>query len=280
MHDWALLIFTVCMQAAIGGILALSIFYQKVSKIGKELTFSAMRIPLLVITGLSIIGLGASFAHLGAPENAFNTIRNLGSSWMSREILTTGLFIGAVCVTTGLAFVQKKVNPWLLLISSLIGLFDIYCMSAIYSNSLISGWHSVNTFTSFYGTALVLGPILALSFIVLALRNNDEIIQIMVKYSFMAALFGVAVQLVGVALASTMVPEVNMISGANALSALEGYQGTVVLRWIIEVIGVGVLGYMSLAVNKKISLSFAYVALVALMVAEGISRYVFYVMGA
>ncbi|PLR84866.1 dimethyl sulfoxide reductase anchor subunit family protein [Bacillus sp. V33-4] len=280
MNEWALLIFTVCMQAAIGGMFMLWLFHRKLSKMGEEKTFSMMRIPLLAIAGLSIIGLGASFAHLGAPSNAFNTIRHLGSSWMSREILATGLFIGAACVTTGLAFVQKKVNPWLLLVSSLIGLVDIYCMAAIYANTLVSGWHSINTFTSFYGTAFVLGPVLAASFIAPLLRNKQSEAEAngLVKYAFYMAIFGIAVQIVGVALFSSAMPEVNMISGTNAMTGLEAYQGTVALRWIIEVMGVGVLGYLSMA-NRKVSLSFAYVALAALVFAEGMSRYVFYVLG-
>ncbi|RSK54648.1 dimethyl sulfoxide reductase anchor subunit family protein [Bacillus canaveralius] len=280
MNEWALLIFTVCMQAAIGGMLVLSLFYRKLSKSGAERTFAMMRTSLLAIVGLSIIGLAASFAHLGAPSNAFNTIRHLGSSWMSREILATGLFIGAACVTTGLAFVQKNVNPWLLLVSSLIGLVDIYCMAAIYANTLVSGWHSINTFTSFYGTAFVLGPVLAASFNAPLLRNKQSEAEAngLVKYAFYMAIFGIAVQIVGVALFSSAMPEVNMISGTNAMTGLEAYQGTVALRWIIEVIGVGVLGYLSMA-NRKVSLSFAYVALAALVFAEGMSRYVFYVLG-
>ncbi|PLR77451.1 cyclic nucleotide-binding protein [Bacillus sp. V3-13] len=280
MHEWALLIFTVCMQAAIGGMLMLWLFYRKLAKMGGEKTFVMMRIPLLVIAGLSIIGLGASFAHLGAPSNAFNTIRHLGFSWMSREILMTGLFIGAACVTTALAFVQKKVNPWLLLVSALIGLIDIYCMAAIYANTLVSGWHSINTFTSFYGTAFVLGPVLAASFIAPLLREKRSEAEAngLVKYAFYMAIFGIAVQVVGVALFSSSMPEVNMISGTNAMTGLEAYQGTVALRWIIEVAGVGVLGYLSMA-NRKVSLSFAYVALAALVFAEGMSRYVFYVLG-
>jgi anaerobic dimethyl sulfoxide reductase subunit C (anchor subunit) len=280
MHDWALLIFTICMQAAIGGIVVLSILYMQISKLGKEQTFSAMRIPLLVIAGLSLIGLGASFAHLGAPGNAFNTLRNLGSSWMSREILTTGFFIAAACITAGLAFVQKKVNPFLILVSSLIGLFDIYCMGAIYSSSLMSGWHSINTFTSFYGTALVIGPVLAVSLMIISLKDNSELVHSLIKSAFYISIFGLAVQVIGVALFATTMPEVNMIGGMNALASLDGYQETVALRWVIEILGAGVLGFMSFSNNRKVPLAFAYVALIVLFFAEGMSRYVFYVLGA
>lgn len=276
MHEWPLLIFTVCMQAAIGGMLMLWLFYKKISDSGKEKTYAAMRMPLFIIAGLSLIGLIASFAHLGTPTNAFNTIRNIGSSWMSREILVTGMFIAAVFITAGLAIVQKKVNPNLLLVSTLIGLVDIYCMAAIYAKTLVSGWNSINTFTSFYGTALVLGPVLAVSFIAPALKEKA---QSLIKYSFYIAMAGIAIQLIGLALFGSVMSEVNMITGMNAMTELAGYQGTVALRWIIEVIGVGVVGFMAMASNKKVSISFAYLALAAIVLAEGMSRYVFYVLG-
>lgn len=282
MHEWSLLIFTVCLQAAIGGVLMLSLFYKKISALGGERAFQVMRIPLLAIVTLSIVGLAASFTHLGTPSNALNTIRNLGSSWQSREILATGLFIGVICVTTGLGFVQKKVNFGLLLLSSVVGVVTIYCMGAIYANTLVSGWNSLNTYTSFFGTAFVLGPILAVSLIVPMLREEQQadLVKSLVRYSFIIAVLGIAVQLVGVALFGAAMPTVNMIGGTNALVLLADYQGTVALRWIIEIIGVAVLGYLSISKSKKLPLSFGYAALAVLFVAEGMSRYVFYILGA
>jgi len=280
MNEWPLLIFTVCLQASIGGMFMLWLFYKKISKDGEEEVFRIMKAPLIAIVSLSIIGLGLSFTHLGTPSNAFNAIRHLGSSWQSREILVTGLFIGAACVTTGLAFVQKKVNYWLLLVSSLIGFIDIYCMGALYAKTLVSGWNSINTYTSFFGTAIVLGPVLAASFIIPKLREKQsELAQSIVKYAFIISIIGVAVQLIGVSVFSTAMPEVNMISGSNALYTLEQYSGMVALRWIIEAIGVGVLGFLAISKNKKVPLTFGYVALAALFLAEGMSRYVFYVLG-
>lgn len=282
MHEWPLLIFTVCLQAAIGGMFMLAIFYKKIHELGEEKALKVMKAPLIVIIALSIIGLAASFTHLGTPGNAINTIRNLGSSWQSREILVTGLFIGAACLTLGLALVQKKVNVWLVIISTLIGLIDIYCMGAIYANTLVSGWNSINTYTSFFGTVIVLGPVLVATIIIPMLREEESkaLAGSLAKYACVISILGVAVQLIGIALFSTTMHEVNMISGNNVLLSLDGYSGAVGLRWIIEVIGIGVLGYMTMSKGRKISFSVAYIALAALFLAEGMSRYVFYVIGA
>jgi len=113
MHEWALLIFTICLQAAIGGVVMLALFYKKISALGEEKTYQIFKLPLIVFASLSVIGLAASFAHLGTPLNALNTIRNFGSSWMSREIVFTGLFIAAVFVTLALALARKK-SAWAL----------------------------------------------------------------------------------------------------------------------------------------------------------------------
>ena len=80
MHEWALLIFTICVQTAIGGMLMLWLFQREISKAGKEDSFAILKIPLIIIAALSLVGLIASFAHLGTPGNALNTIRNIGTS--------------------------------------------------------------------------------------------------------------------------------------------------------------------------------------------------------
>ena len=281
MHEWALLIFTICVQTAIGGMFILWLYERNIRKAGDETTFSILKTPLIIIAVLSLIGLGASFAHLGTPSNALNTIRNIGSSWMSREIVATGAFIGAACITTGLAIVQKKINPIFLLVTAIIGFVDIYCMAAIYANSLISGWNSVNTYLSFYGTAFILGAVLIASFTVPALRakNMDDMAKNLLKLSFFAALLGIALQLVGVALFPASMAEVNIMAATAASTSLETYQATIAIRWVVEVIGFILLGYLALAPAKKTPMAVAFVALIVLGFAEGLSRYVFYVLG-
>lgn len=281
MHEWALLIFTVCVQTAIGGIFTLWLFQLRLGKFGEETLLAILKIPLMVITALSLVGLIASFAHLGTPSNAMNTIRNVGSSWMSREILVTGAFIGAACITTALTIIQKKINPLLIIGTAFIGLIDIFCMAAIYSNSLVSGWNSINTFTSFYGTAFILGSVLFASLTVPILRakSMDETAQKLVRLSFYIALFGIALQLIGLALFPSALTDVNMIAAASAQSSLEAYQGTIALRWGIELIGLILFGYMALSPVKRTTVTLAFTALIVIGFAEGLSRYVFYVLG-
>ncbi|MEO8247901.1 MAG: DmsC/YnfH family molybdoenzyme membrane anchor subunit [Burkholderiales bacterium] len=50
----------------------------------------------VIAAGLSIIGLLASFAHLGRPERAWRTATMWRTSWLSREVIALPAFIGLV----------------------------------------------------------------------------------------------------------------------------------------------------------------------------------------
>ena len=82
-----------------------------------------MKLPLLTLAGISLVGLFASFFHLGTPTHALYTILGFGRSWMSNEIVFTGAFIGLACLTVGLVLLQKKINPILMLVTGIVGLW-------------------------------------------------------------------------------------------------------------------------------------------------------------
>ena len=44
---------------------------------------------LYLALGMGIAGVLASLTHLGYPLNTLKTMKNLGTSWLSREILLT-----------------------------------------------------------------------------------------------------------------------------------------------------------------------------------------------
>ena len=153
MHEWALLIFTVAVPSSIGGMLFLWFAQNILKKDSETDLFKTMKWPLLAIAIISIIGLFASFFHLGKPTHALNALRGFGPSWMSNEIVITGLYIGLACLTAGLAFYQKKINPAVMLITGIVGLADIFCMSQLYKLKEVSGWDHIDTLLVFCGTA-------------------------------------------------------------------------------------------------------------------------------
>ncbi|MDT8401178.1 MAG: DmsC/YnfH family molybdoenzyme membrane anchor subunit [Bacteroidales bacterium] len=84
-YNLSLALFTWLTQASVG-LLIMRAIYRRISTAGerREISGHYMLFTSLVIL---VAGLLFSFAHLNYPRNAFNAINNIGSSWMSREIL-------------------------------------------------------------------------------------------------------------------------------------------------------------------------------------------------
>jgi len=279
MNEWPLLIFTISLQAAIGGMFMLWLF-QLLNKDSNLAMFNLFKIPLIFIAGLSLIGLGSSFAHLGAPINALNTIRHIGSSWMSREIIVTGAFIGISILTTVWTLYSKKVSSWLLFGGSIVGFVDVYCMAAIYSNSLIGPWTSIHTFLSFYGTTLILGAVLIVALLTPNLFKEEMVYKKkrFFKTALTITLFGFGLHIIGTALFSPMA-ETAIIGNSAGVTNMTTYLVLVTLRWIISILGVSLLGYLTLSTYKKSYISIAALTLIVFVLSEGMSRYVFYMLG-
>ena len=91
LKHWQLLVFTICVQAAIGIML-----FAGTNHLCQD---SASDKNAIAIAGaLAIIGIVASFLHLGRPLRAMGAIVNLKTSWLSREILLTAVFTGLTVI--------------------------------------------------------------------------------------------------------------------------------------------------------------------------------------
>ncbi len=275
MHEWALLIFTIAIPAAVGGILFLWFMSGKIANDDANFA-NIMKLPLIIIACLAIVGLFGAFFHLGKPIHAFNAIRGFGRSWMSNEIVVTGVFIALACITAGLAVVQKKINPVLMLLTGLVGLIDIYCMATAYTVTRVNGWHHLNTYFVFYGTAFSLGPIVGASLLAPTFKEG---MRKVIKWAFIFSIIGIAIQLIGIAMFNAYIPEIETISGVTAATKLVPYSGMIGVRWVIEIAGLVLLAYLSLNTKNKLNFAFIYTALIFFVLAEGMSRYVFYVLG-
>ncbi|MGD8191578.1 dimethyl sulfoxide reductase anchor subunit family protein [Brevibacillus ginsengisoli] len=283
MHEWALLLFTLIMQAAIGGMCMLWLFQIKLAKtVGPDAMFTATKQPLIVLAILSVFGMAASTLHLGTPTHAFYTISNLGTSWLSREILFTGLFILGVLVTLYFAFKNKRLSAGLTLLTALIGLVDVFVMSSLYAHTFVNGWNSMNTYASFYGTTFILGSVLVASFMSGSFRTDgsQEAVQLVIRYSFFMAVIGLVLELVFGLIYALAIPAPDSIQAVPALTILEPHQATLLIHYLLAIVGVGFMGQLTMTRSAKNPTQTAYLALVVVVVAEFIGRYVFYTLGA
>lgn len=277
MNEWPLLILTVCVPTAVGGFLFLGLFHKKIAGSGAD-PFKIMKLPLIVMAALSLVGLIASFLHLGTPTHALYTLLGFGRSWMSNEIVFTGGFIAMACITAGLAILQKKTNLVLIVITAIIGLIDVYCMASIYAVTRVNGWGVINTYLVFYGTVFTLGPVLSAS--LMGTTLDRDLFSKVIKWAFTAAIFGIGIQVIGIATFSVSTSEIQLINGITAAGKLASYSGMIAVRWILEVCGLIALGFVAMSSMKKVNYSFIYLVLAVLIVCEAMSRYVFYVLGA
>lgn len=200
MHEWPILIFTLSVQASVGLCVILICLYltKCITDTSGNTTIETLRNPLSLAFILAAIGLAAAFWHLGYPFNAPNAIRHFATSWLSREIILSSVYIGLLgCIILALYF--KKYTHFILpalLLAGLIGIVNIYCMAHIYRATSILTWKSINTHILFFGSCLNIGGILALCWLQNSLSTNKRLynfskalLVVMAIYAFICLLY-------------------------------------------------------------------------------------------
>lgn len=107
--------------------------------------------------GIAMVALAAAPMHLGRPIHAHRAWRGWKTSWLSREVISFGLFAKVAMAAAWFG------TPVTAAAACLAGLFGIYCSARIYTVPARPAWNSWLTLADFYFTAFVLGPTLLLA---------------------------------------------------------------------------------------------------------------------
>lgn len=150
LHEWPLILYTLLGQAAAG------LFLGAVLVRPSAETGVPTKRPILVAGILLAGAVLLSLAHLGSPMGAFRAISNLGSSWLAREILMTGIF-GLLLLAS---FVRD--SRYLHGLTALAGIGMVGSMSMLYQSTIIPAWTTSYTMISFLAVTLVAGGLLLL----------------------------------------------------------------------------------------------------------------------
>src|SRR6056297_2418489 len=130
--EWSLVFFTTISQLATGIMLFVLLFvFAKRQQGGPKLKQTS----LYVSAGLMFIALILSFLHLNNPLHSIYALSNLGTSWLSREILFVSLFLFCLVFISLIPFVKKPKTGYyktFILITTLVGIVLIYSMAMLY----------------------------------------------------------------------------------------------------------------------------------------------------
>ncbi len=150
-YETTLILFTVLSQLSIG-LVAISTIRQIA---GPDIEPNKIRTEWMVAGGALLVGMIAAIIHLGHPGGVIRAMNNLGTAWLSREALSTGIFL--VLLIAGVLLMREKTNRGLVIVTPLVGLLVIYIMGMTYSPPSFPAMKNVLPFVFFVVTAMLLG---------------------------------------------------------------------------------------------------------------------------
>lgn len=295
-REWALITFTILGQMSVGAFLVLGVVHTLVR--GKAGLAEADRMSdraLLAIGPTLILGMGASLLHLGSPLNAYLTISNVGSSWLSREISSGVAFAGL----GGLfALMQwRKVGGFgtrqiVAYLAALAGLALVYSMSQVYLLPTQPAWNSVATPVGFFATTVLLGSLAMGSAFVLNywyVRGRDakcagaqcELLRSSLKWIAVASLCMLGVEFVAEPL-YVAVLATGPAAAVASVGLMVGQFGVVFgARLVLVFVGAGVFGVFLYQATQNVGREgrmavLAHSAFALVLVSEVLGRFLFY----
>lgn len=276
-EEWPLMMFTLTSQLAIGSFIILAFVWAFVSKQDKSVARKLTNPGFKAVGVVMVIALILSLFHLGTPTGAYRSILNLGSSWLSREILTAGGFL-VFWFLSYQAYKKESASSGVLsIITILMGLAAIYSMANIYSHSIRPAWTNVNTYIAFFGATFALGSLGAAALVIYGAKDglSSAILGSLKKVNIIAAL-AVILPLVYLPIYISGLAGGNAAAQASAQLLTGSYMVPLIIRGILSLGGVGLLFYALKAGKNTLPKNCVYLALVLVMIGEFMGRYVFY----
>lgn len=168
MHELPLVFFTVLSQMAAGGAVYLS-FLDRAQKIKPD-TGKFITGALVVLTAL---GMFISLFHLGHPWFAFRALANVGSSWLSREVLFFSIFLFLLIIYYfQWQNEQSGARRSLGLLITLVAIAAVVASGLLYSLPSMPAWNNFSPVLFFLFTAMLLGSIYVAT--IMALKEEES----------------------------------------------------------------------------------------------------------
>jgi len=276
LQEWALVLFTVLVQASIGAFVLIAWLRLR----GRdEAMDAAYRKAVQVLVPVALVGLLASVLHLGRPLLAMTAMNHLSSSWLSREIFFTGSFF-VLLVASVVLDRMPEVRKVLYALTAIAGVEAVISMSMSYQMTMRPAWQGWGTHVAFVGTALLVGMGLAAGLIALFGRENPQVaanLRLLLGGAVVVLVVGVVaypLYLASLAGAGTAAEQTLHLLRSDYLVAL-------VLRWALTLAGglVPLLFAWRRLATGRVTSGLVYTALAFMLAGEMVGRYLFYVTG-
>lgn len=276
-EEWPLLTFTLLTQLAVGAYIFFTIIRALNNKLGNNLGITVTKRGMFLIGPVMLIALIFSVFHLGTPFGAYRSILNLGSSWLSREILFSGGFF-ALWI---LSFYLDRKGSWnqaVGWITSIVGLGAIFSMASIYATSIKPAWTDLNTYLAFYGTTFVFGAAASMVMILLSKEEKTDALMSFVKGIGITGLGVILLQLIYLPVYVAGLPVDGGKAGVESVGLITGtYAFPTIIRWVLTIVGLAMIGIvLRRKIDTRAKYKFYYAALAFVLVGEFLGRYIFY----
>lgn len=296
-RELALIAFTILSQMSVGAFVVLGIVnLYAVRKAGEAEADRMSDRALLAIGPVLVLGIIASFFHLGNPLNAPLAVLNFGSSWLSREIAFVVVFsiLGAV-----FAFMQwrklgtMQVRRSLAVVTAVIGLAQVVSMAMVYMLPTQPYWNTLGTVVAFLSTAFLLGSLavgvaLVANYAYLRRKNPNcaetqcALLRDVVKGIALVSILLLGVELVASPLQLSLLAATGNAAAIESAGLLYNEYGVIfALRLVLAVIGAGVFALFlfrsaTTEGRERLMGNLVYGAFALVLVAEVLGRYLFY----
>ncbi len=126
---------------------------------------NAAQLPLAIVAlGFACTGLGVGFLHLGSPLGAWRAFLGLKKSWLSREIVTFGVWPPLAMATIAILWfgIDDLLTP-ARTICCILGLLGVFTSVMVYADTKREFWRLGHTIARFFGTTLIGGSVFTIA---------------------------------------------------------------------------------------------------------------------
>jgi anaerobic dimethyl sulfoxide reductase subunit C len=295
-REWALVAFTICAQMSVGAFVVLGVIHWFAARTaGHEEADRLADRALLAIGPTLMLGMAASLLHLGDPFSGYRAVANLGSSWLSREIVCGVLFAGAGALFAFLQWTKQgsaRLRNAVGLIAAAIGLALVFSMARVYLLRTVPVWNTIATPIMFFVTTFLLGSLaIGAAFVAnyrYLLRRDPEggAVQAALLRDAIRRIAIVSIVLLGIEFVVLPMRIAFLAAGVtpasqSAIKFVSDFGVLFVLRLVLVFAGAGILGVFvyqnaSSLGGERVMGNLTYAAFVLVLIGELVGRFLFY----